>query len=401
MKAWIAGASLLLVTGVCAAKVPAAEAAKLGKELTEVGAERAGNKDGGIPAWIGKEAFSPDMLTLTHAQLEDLRKRLVLDIQKMIVDPAIITDILAQSQAIMDAEPKKADQVIAVVREMMSADPALKADFDKVLAGRGGKSVDGLIAQVQARKLKLPQIRDDIIAVIQSLKSRGDEFISRLVQSFDIGKVLQIVNLVDNPKTRVLANDMLMKYMPSYVKGFLTYQSKAEQTTALDSIKPLYVINAGNLATHANKLTEGHKALFATYPGYKMIVYPSTRNAFFPDPILKATVANATRASLSGSEDVQGAELGFPFPIPHSQDRRGSPVEPQAEVPRIRRASLQQPGDRQGRRQLQNQQAGGGCEVQVRQPDGNQRGAEKRHLCLLPAGSAGTAPRRRSGDTGA
>ena len=33
------------------AKVSPEEAAKLGKELTPVGAERAGNKDGSIPAW--------------------------------------------------------------------------------------------------------------------------------------------------------------------------------------------------------------------------------------------------------------------------------------------------------------------------------------------------------------
>lgn len=36
-----------------AAKVSAAEAAKLGKELTPIGAEKAGNKDGSIPAWTG------------------------------------------------------------------------------------------------------------------------------------------------------------------------------------------------------------------------------------------------------------------------------------------------------------------------------------------------------------
>src|SRR3546814_3953678 len=48
------------------------------------------------------------------------------------------------------------------------------------------------------------------------------------------------------------------------------------------------------------------------------LVYPTVRNAFFPDEIYKATIANATRASLNGTDDVQGAELGFPFPIPKS-----------------------------------------------------------------------------------
>src|SRR5258707_1224634 len=35
------------------AKVDAAEAGKLGKDLTPIGAEKAANKDGSIPAWTG------------------------------------------------------------------------------------------------------------------------------------------------------------------------------------------------------------------------------------------------------------------------------------------------------------------------------------------------------------
>jgi len=48
----LAAALMIGVTGLpAAAKVPAAEAAKLGKELTPVGAEAAANKDGSVPAW--------------------------------------------------------------------------------------------------------------------------------------------------------------------------------------------------------------------------------------------------------------------------------------------------------------------------------------------------------------
>src|SRR3546814_21173073 len=83
-------------------------------------------------------------------------------------------------------------------------------------------------------------------------------------------------------------------------------------------MKPLYVITRDNMAKYADQLSEGHKAMFKTYPDYKMVVYPTVRNAFFPDEIYKATIANATRASLNGTDDVQGAELGFPFPIPKS-----------------------------------------------------------------------------------
>ena len=309
----------LLAAGPAIAKVSPEEAARLGKDLTEVGAERAGNKDGSVPAYVGKSSFAPDMLKITRQALEDLRVRLLKDIQTMIGDPAAVSDILTQSQAIMDAEPSKADRVLVIVKAMLSADLALKADFDKVLAGRGGKSVDGLLGQVQNHTLKLPQIKDDIVAVIQSLKAQqGDQFMSRLVQAFDVAKVLEIVGLVDNPQTRVQANSLIMKYMPPYVKGFLEYKDPNRKGDLLDSIKPLYVITKANLAQYDKLLSEGHKAMFKTYPDYKMLVFPAYRNAFFPDEILKATLANASRASLGGTDDVQGAELGFPFPIPKS-----------------------------------------------------------------------------------
>jgi len=306
-----------MFSGPASAVVSAAEAGKLGKELTEVGAERAGNKDGTIPAYVGKASFSPEMLKITRAQLEELRVRLVKDIQAMISDAGVVGDILNQGQAIMDAEPAKADKVIAITQQMLSSDPQLKAEFDKVLKGRGGKSVDGLIAAVKSRQTKLPALKDDIIAVIQSMKGKQD-WMSRLVKAFDIARVLEILAIVDDPKTRVQANELLIKYTPSYVKGFLQYNVPGKPADPLASMRPLYVITKANLAQYDKVLTDGHKALFKTYPDYKMIVFPSYRNAFFPDEILKATVANATRASLVGTDDVQKAELGFPFPIPKS-----------------------------------------------------------------------------------
>ncbi|MGQ0621782.1 MAG: DUF1329 domain-containing protein [Panacagrimonas sp.] len=328
--------ALSLTTAVVQAIAPPDQAARLGKDLTAVGATSAGNAEGTIPTWTGSAAFSPEMLKLKRADLEALRTRLVKDIQGMIGDPAVVSDLLVQAQSIMDAEPAKADQVLVVVKAMLSADASLKADFDRVLATRGGKSVDALLAQVQARSLKLPQMRDDIVAVIAELKkSGGASFLSRMVAAFDIGKVLEIINIVDDPKTRVAANALVMKYMPSYVRGFLDYKQPGA-TGPIDSIKPLYVINKSNLAQYDKLLSEGHKALFKTYPDYRMIVFPSFRNAFFPDPINAATIANAGRATLKGTDEIEGAELGFPFPIPatgaepiwnHKLKFRGSAVK--------------------------------------------------------------------------
>jgi hypothetical protein len=50
---WFASLTLsLLATSVLAAATPD-EAAKLGSSLTPLGAEKAGNADGSIPAWTG------------------------------------------------------------------------------------------------------------------------------------------------------------------------------------------------------------------------------------------------------------------------------------------------------------------------------------------------------------
>jgi len=84
----------------------------------------------------------------------------------------------------------------------------------------------------------------------------------------------------------------------------------------IDAEKPLFTITQANVAQYADKLTAGHKELLKRFPNYKMNVYPSHRTATFPDAVLKATVENATRATLDGTDVIEGAKLGFPFPIP-------------------------------------------------------------------------------------
>ncbi len=49
-------AAIVAMTAPAYAKVSLEEAAKLGKELTPVGAEKAGNKEGTIPAWTPQKA---------------------------------------------------------------------------------------------------------------------------------------------------------------------------------------------------------------------------------------------------------------------------------------------------------------------------------------------------------
>lgn len=83
------------------------------------------------------------------------------------------------------------------------------------------------------------------------------------------------------------------------------------------SDKPLFVITAQNVDKHADKLTEGYKALFRTFPDYKMIVYPTRRSASYPEWFYKATKDNAVKVELTN--DGYGfccAAQGYPFPIP-------------------------------------------------------------------------------------
>ncbi|MFA5937923.1 MAG: DUF1329 domain-containing protein [Sinimarinibacterium sp.] len=81
--------------------------------------------------------------------------------------------------------------------------------------------------------------------------------------------------------------------------------------------KPLYTITAQNLAQYAPLLSEGYKALFKTFPDYKMIVYPTRRSASYPQWFYDASRANATKVELTN----QGygfccAAQGYPFPVP-------------------------------------------------------------------------------------
>ncbi|MGH8461779.1 MAG: DUF1329 domain-containing protein [Stenotrophobium sp.] len=327
-------ALVLILSGVVAtaqAKVTPGEAAHLGKDLTDIGAQRSGNADGSIPEYVGRPAFSEAAIKTTHAQLEALRQRLIGDINNIVTDPKAVKQVLALGQSIMDSDPVKFQAVMKLVREMLSSDPSLKADYDKVLAGRG-KTVDGLLNQVESKQVKLVALEPDIVAVITQLRTQPD-IVSRMVKAFSIDQALQLASMAD-AKTKNTGANLMLSYMPSYVKDFLAY--KVPGKTPAELLTPLYVVTASNMAQYSKYLSEGQQAMFKTYPDYKMIVYPSVRNAFFPDAVNKATIANATRAVLSGSDDLTGAELGFPFPIPktgaeviwnHKLRFRGSAVQ--------------------------------------------------------------------------
>lgn len=82
--------------------------------------------------------------------------------------------------------------------------------------------------------------------------------------------------------------------------------------------KPLYSIDAKNVAQYAAKLSPGQLELFKKIPGYRMDVYPTRRTCGAPDFVADNTKQNIGFAKL----DAAGLALeeahvpGIPFPMP-------------------------------------------------------------------------------------
>ena len=106
------------------------------------------------------------------------------------------------------------------------------------------------------------------------------------------------------------------EWKPAEQRGAISGEFPANPE--IDGDEPLFVITQANYKQYADQLDQGKQELFARFDSYKMKVYPSHRVATWPKEILDATVANATRAELKGSDLLVGAKLGFPFPIPKS-----------------------------------------------------------------------------------
>lgn len=87
--------------------------------------------------------------------------------------------------------------------------------------------------------------------------------------------------------------------------------------------KPLYSITAENMDKHADKLSDGAKALLKKYKSFRIDVYPTQRSALAPQWFYDASFKNATRVKLASGGlglDVGGSAGGVPFPIPKNGD---------------------------------------------------------------------------------
>lgn len=75
-------------------------------------------------------------------------------------------------------------------------------------------------------------------------------------------------------------------------------------------------ITSKNMEQHADKLSDGQKAMLKKFPDtYRIDVYPTRRTAAAPQWVYDNTLKNATRAVMKG-DVVDGAYGGIPFPIP-------------------------------------------------------------------------------------
>ena len=81
--------------------------------------------------------------------------------------------------------------------------------------------------------------------------------------------------------------------------------------------KPLFVIDAKNMAQYEANLTPGQAAMLKKYPEYRLPVYTTRRSASFPKKHYEETAANAGKTSLApGGNGVLGTDGGIPFPAP-------------------------------------------------------------------------------------
>lgn len=82
--------------------------------------------------------------------------------------------------------------------------------------------------------------------------------------------------------------------------------------------KPLFTITAANAQKYRDRLSKGHLALLSKYSDYTLPIYASRRSVSYPQAIYDATQANIGKARLAGSDALENARLGFPFPRPQN-----------------------------------------------------------------------------------
>jgi hypothetical protein len=99
------------------------------------------------------------------------------------------------------------------------------------------------------------------------------------------------------------------------------YEEGQHEVDPYPDDQPLFEINAANVAQHADKLSDGQRALLEKYPDtWRLKVYPTRRTAAYPDFVYAAIAQNAESAELvlEGRGGVNNSVVTSPFPLPTS-----------------------------------------------------------------------------------
>ncbi len=114
--------------------------------------------------------------------------------------------------------------------------------------------------------------------------------------------------------------------IPAWTGGYTTIPDGWQPGQAMPDFfadeQPVVVVDASNMADHANRLSEGVMAMMKKY-GYSIKVYPTHRTASAPQWVYDNIAANVTRAQPSTKGIAWGftnAYGGIPFPIPDASD---------------------------------------------------------------------------------
>lgn len=89
----------------------------------------------------------------------------------------------------------------------------------------------------------------------------------------------------------------------------------------------LFTITPQNYQEYADKLSEGQKAMFQTYPDFFMNIYPTRRSAVYPAFIYEAALKNLDRVEYvevdkdMGMYGYRGARKAWAFPIPKTAEQ--------------------------------------------------------------------------------
>ena len=126
--------------------------------------------------------------------------------------------------------------------------------FDDVVRGQTPQSLEQVRQQFEATRAKSPGDFDALLKYLDSFKIEDYPTISKQIDSI-IAKLPP-------------ADAELARKQRAQIGGGGKYEA------------PQFIITKDNLSKYADKLTEGHKAMFAKYPDYKMIDVPPT-----PPPI--------------------------------------------------------------------------------------------------------------------